>query len=133
MLLADARRESVCVDCELIRIQIKEPAMHVNEWLQQGLGLRIEEGHGVGNADIAGARSFRALPATSLYRPADLSKLSFSTTADLEPIHGLIGQTRPLKALRFGTQANKTGFNLFVIGPQGAQCALECRPAERFG
>jgi hypothetical protein len=88
---ADARRESVCVDCELIRIQIKGPAMHVKDWFRRGLGLRIGEGHGVDNAEIYAAHGFQVLQAASLFRPADLSKLSCSTTADLEPIDGLIG------------------------------------------
>ena len=61
------------------------------------------------------------LTAGQLYRNADLAKLDFSTTAELEPIDGLVGQTRALDAIRFGTQVPKEGFNLFVIGPQGAR------------
>jgi hypothetical protein len=95
--------------------------MHVKEWFRRGLGVRVGEGHNIDDASFYAARSLEALPAASLYRPADLSKLFFSTTADLEPIDGLIGQTRALEALRFGTQANKAGFNLFVIGPDGAR------------
>src|SRR3974377_2071085 len=55
-----------------------------------------------------------------LYRPTDLSHLTFSTTAELQPIDGLVGQTRALEAIRFGTHAERAGFNLFVIGPNGA-------------
>ena len=61
------------------------------------------------------------LIATQLYRPTDLSNLPFSTTAELQPIDGLVGQSRALEAIRFGTQVDKTGFNLFVIGPNGAR------------
>jgi lon-related putative ATP-dependent protease len=54
-----------------------------------------------------------------LYRRTDLSQLAFSTTAELEPIDGLVGQARALQAIRFGTQVDKAGFNLFAIGPYG--------------
>jgi len=57
---------------------------------------------------------------TELYRTTDLSKLKFSTTAELPPIDGLVGQDRALEAIRFGTKVEKAGFNLFVIGPNGA-------------
>lgn len=63
----------------------------------------------------------RPLPAEQLYRSTDLSSLAFSTTADLQPIDGLIGQARAVEAIRFGTQVGSTGFNLFVIGPNGAR------------
>jgi lon-related putative ATP-dependent protease len=56
-----------------------------------------------------------------LYRSADLAGLSFTTTADIEPIDGLIGQRRAMDAVRFGTQIEKSGFNLFVIGPPAAR------------
>ena len=56
-----------------------------------------------------------------LFRPTDLSNLRFSTTAELEPLDGLVGQARALEAIQFGTQVDKAGFNLFVIGPNGAR------------
>ncbi|MEX0752704.1 MAG: ATP-binding protein [Xanthobacteraceae bacterium] len=59
------------------------------------------------------------LRAEQLYRPTDLSNLKFSTTAELQPIDGVVGQTRALEAIRFGTHVEKTGFNLFVIGANG--------------
>ena len=69
----------------------------------------------------------RPLPPERLYRPADLSALSFKTTADLEPEEGFVGQARALDAIEFGTRIGKPGFNLFVIGPNGmrAQRAVE--------
>ncbi len=57
------------------------------------------------------------LPADRLYRPADLSKLSFASTEEIEPIDGMVGQQRALDAIRFGTQIAKPGFNLFATGP----------------
>ena len=72
------------------------------------------------NAATLGHVAVEALPTDCLYRPADLSKLTFSTTADLEPLDGLAGQARALDAIRFGTLVDKAGFNLFVIGSHGA-------------
>ena len=61
-----------------------------------------------------------ALPSGRLYRSADLSQLTFATTADIEPIEEMVGQERAAQAIRFGTQIERPGFNLFVIGPPGA-------------
>ncbi len=61
----------------------------------------------------------RPLAAQRLYRPADLSAVSFESTADIEPADGLVGQQRALDAIEFGTRISKQGFNLFVIGPSG--------------
>jgi lon-related putative ATP-dependent protease len=47
--------------------------------------------------------------------------LTFTTTADLAPIDGLVGQQRALNALELGTRIRKPGFNLFVIGSSGAR------------
>ena len=44
-----------------------------------------------------------ALPPGQLRR-TDISTLNFKTTAELQPLDGLIGQHRALGALRFGTQ-----------------------------
>ena len=65
--------------------------------------------------------ALRPLRAEQLYRATDLSRLKFVTTAELEPIDGMVGQARALEAIRFGTQVGKAGFNLFVIGPNGAR------------
>jgi hypothetical protein len=67
------------------------------------------------------AKVAAALPAAQLYRPADLSGLSFRTTDDLETIDGLVGQQRALSALEFGTRIRRPGFNLFVVGSSGAR------------
>lgn len=69
----------------------------------------------------------RALGSDKLYRCADLSSLSFETTADLERVDELSGQQRALEAMAFGTRMTAPGFNLFVIGPTGmrAQRAIE--------
>ena len=68
-----------------------------------------------------GETAVRPLRPDQLYRPTDLSTLKFSTTAELQPIDGLVGQARAREAIRFGTQIGKAGFNLFVIGPKSAR------------
>ena len=71
--------------------------------------------------ESAGEIAVGPLGGDELYRPTNLSDLSFSTTADLQPIDGLVGQTRALEAIQFGTKVERAGFNLFVIGPNGAR------------
>ncbi len=62
----------------------------------------------------------KALSAAQLYRPADLSHLPFTTSADIEPIDELVGQSRAGDAIQFGARIDRPGFNLFVIGPDRA-------------
>jgi len=72
-------------------------------------------------AVTASTPGVQPVPVASLYRATDLSTLKFATTAELPPLEGLVGQDRALEAIRFGTQVDKAGFNLFVIGPNGAR------------
>ncbi len=58
-----------------------------------------------------------ALAVDELYRRADLSALSFASTADLAPLEGMVGQERAVDAIHFGSRIGKGGFNLFVVGP----------------
>ena len=78
------------------------------------------------------AEALRPLSIDRLYRKTDPSSLQFTTTAELEPIDGLVGQERALEAIHFGTEVNKAGFNLFVIGSDGArmQAAVKAILAE---
>ena len=52
-----------------------------------------------------------------LRRTVDPQSLGFESTADLEPVSGLIGQDRALKAIDFGTKMPAQDFNIFVLGP----------------
>ena len=72
-------------------------------------------------AESADVVSVQPLAVDKLYRASDLSNLAFLTTVELQPIDGLVGQTRALEAIQFGTKIEKAGFNLFVIGPHGAR------------
>jgi lon-related putative ATP-dependent protease len=57
------------------------------------------------------------LAVEELRRTVDPMKLEFETTADLEPISGLIGQDRALRAIEFGASMEPHDFNVFVLGP----------------
>jgi lon-related putative ATP-dependent protease len=59
----------------------------------------------------------QALDASELRRVVNPATLGFKTTGDLNPISGLIGQERALKAIQFGTSIKSPDFNIFVLGP----------------
>ncbi|MDE2199794.1 MAG: AAA family ATPase [Rhodospirillales bacterium] len=56
-----------------------------------------------------------------LYRRADLSELSFTTTADLAALPSLADQPRAEAAIRFGIGIDHRGFNIVAIGSGGAR------------
>jgi len=55
----------------------------------------------------------------SLYTRTDPGVLQFKTTDELQALEEVIGQTRAIDAIEFGTQIEKPGFNVFVLGPSG--------------
>lgn len=59
------------------------------------------------------------LSPAQLYRSCDPEQFTFTTTAELENLSEIIGQTRALDAIRFGSDIRREGYNLFVMGPQG--------------
>jgi LonC protease-like protein len=64
-----------------------------------------------------------ALDWEHLYRKADLSRLTFATTRDLETLPGLLGQARAQHAIGVGTRVSQSGFNTFATGASGARVA----------
>ncbi|MDH3579422.1 MAG: AAA family ATPase [Hyphomicrobiales bacterium] len=62
----------------------------------------------------------RSVAAESLRRRVDPKVLKFKTTAELDPVTGLVGQERALAAIEFGAGIAQPAFNLFVMGPPGA-------------
>jgi hypothetical protein len=44
-------------------------------------------------------------------------KVGCETSADLDPVEGIIGQERALKALKFGVEMKSKGFNVYAAGP----------------
>lgn len=51
-----------------------------------------------------------------LYRCIDTGPWQFQTTADLEDLTEIVGQTRATEAIRFGIGIRCDGYNLFVLG-----------------
>ncbi len=60
-----------------------------------------------------------ALESRQLHQSCDPAQLGFQTTADLEALNELIGQTRATEAVRFGAGIRHEGYNIFVLGPAG--------------
>ncbi|MBI5289257.1 MAG: AAA family ATPase, partial [Chloroflexi bacterium] len=55
----------------------------------------------------------------------DLRALKFTTTNDLEPLEGTVGQDRAVLALDFGLSIEAEGFHVFVSGPPGTGRSTE--------
>lgn len=58
------------------------------------------------------------LPAEALRRRCDVGDLGFETTADIEPLDGVLGQARAMTAFQFGATMDQPGYNLYVLGAQ---------------
>lgn len=54
-----------------------------------------------------------------LYHACDPAQFAFQTTAELEDLSEMIGQTRAMDAVRFGAGIRHGGYNIFVLGPAG--------------
>lgn len=61
----------------------------------------------------------RLLDPEALARRCDPSSLGFATTAELEPLAGVVGQERAVEAVDFGIGIAGDGFNVFACGPSG--------------
>ena len=70
-----------------------------------------------------------------LRKSIDPASLGFTTTADIEPISGLIGQDRALRAIEFGANMKANDFNIFVLGPpaSGKTTAVRAFLTEKAG
>ena len=55
----------------------------------------------------------------ALTRPFDPSQFSFTTTDELEPFFGVLGQERAVEALQFGVAMPRPGYNVYVMGEPG--------------
>jgi len=49
----------------------------------------------------------------------DPARIPFETTAQAEPLEGVIGQDRAIRALKMGVELNAPGYNVFVCGLAG--------------
>jgi lon-related putative ATP-dependent protease len=67
------------------------------------------------------SRRIAALPPERLVRRTDPAVLSFSTTAELTPLDGVVTQARAGDAIRLGSAIPVRGFNIFAIGASGGR------------
>ncbi len=79
-----------------------------------------EDGSKPPHSPMSAAASPTPLSVNELRRYVNGADLGFKTTDELEPISGLIGQDRALKAIEFGADMGGNDFNLFVLGPPAA-------------
>lgn len=59
------------------------------------------------------------LPLSALYRYATHAATDFTSTAELQPLDGVINQERAMQALDFTMQMPQKGYNLYAVGPYG--------------
>jgi lon-related putative ATP-dependent protease len=59
------------------------------------------------------------LPASQTDSIVDWNALPFQTTAELEPVHEIIGQGRAISALEIGLGVRRTGYNVYAAGLTG--------------
>ena len=70
----------------------------------------------------------RELSYTELKNGCSADDFSFRSTAELEPLEGIIGQDRAVKAFDFGLHVKIKGYNIYMSGPSGAgQNRSDCR------
>ena len=62
---------------------------------------------------------FKELNYEQLKNGCTADKFSFQTTAELEPLEGIIGQERAEKAFDFGLAVKLKGYNIYMSGPFG--------------
>lgn len=55
-----------------------------------------------------------------LYRPCDVERFTFATTAELDDLTEGIGQMRAIEAAHFGIGMRHAGYNLYVMGQPGS-------------
>ncbi len=73
------------------------------------------------------------LPVDALRWTCPVSWLPFSTTLDVEPLSGIVGQEEALEALRFGLEMSGPGQNIFVRGLSGSgRMTLVCQLVEEM-
>lgn len=60
-----------------------------------------------------------ALTPAQIRPVCDVNSFTFTSTAELPDLPGIIGQARALRALQFGMGMIARGYNIFVLGPAG--------------
>ena len=67
------------------------------------------------------------LTTARLHPRCDPGQFSFTSTAELDRLEGIIGQPRAVRALHFGMGMHESGYNVFVLGPAGTGKATAVR------
>jgi hypothetical protein len=62
-----------------------------------------------------------SLTAEEVVVRCDPRELGFLTTAEAEPLVGVVGQSRAMEALEFGARLDNDGFNIYVMGETGGE------------
>ncbi len=65
------------------------------------------------------AQKAKELKAEDLRWQCNPEDFAFDSTDDLEPIEGILGQERALKAIRLGVDIRSPGYNIFIAGLSG--------------
>lgn len=65
-------------------------------------------------------KKFRELTYNELKNFINPSYFDFRTTEELEPMEGIIGQERVVRAMEFGLKIKMGGYNIYMSGPTGS-------------
>lgn len=65
-------------------------------------------------------RKHKELKITELRWKCDPKIFEFDSTEEIEPIEGILGQERALKALRLGVDLRSPGYNIYIAGLSGS-------------
>ena len=68
---------------------------------------------------IIPANNFKELTPESLRWKCNPDIFKFDSTVELEPIEGILGQERALKALKIGVDLQSPGYNIYIAGLSG--------------
>lgn len=66
------------------------------------------------------AKKHKELKPEDLRWKCDPNIFEFTSTSDIEPIEGILGQERALKALRLGVELKAPGYNIYMAGLSGS-------------
>jgi len=66
------------------------------------------------------ARKYKELAVEELRWKCNPDIFEFTSTGDLDPIEGILGQERALKALKLGVELRSPGYNIYIAGLSGS-------------
>ena len=66
------------------------------------------------------AKKHKELKPQDLRWKCDPDVFQFTSTSDIEPIEGILGQERALKALKLGVELRAPGYNIYIAGLSGS-------------